>query len=199
MLVLILLSSCYRKTTCPAFQTKYILDEQVLNRKYSLFEADSLPKNGLGKVNKNRNGIHASRSYNVKFNEIKNVEMVTIYPESQEAILVANYGADSLSMDSVLIPSKRYLTTFNNEQLIYNSLFGSLRKPQRDGMELFKDDFKVETNEEAGQEEEKVGFFKRLFGNKRNDRGDKKKEKAEFGDPDEEDLEPPEDHVEDGN
>jgi hypothetical protein len=188
LLVLIFFSACYRKTTCPAFQSQYILDEQALKKKYSLFNSDSEPKQGIGEVKKNKNGIHANRSYAVKFNEIRNVDMVMIYPGSQEAILVANYGADSLSMDSVMIPSRRYMTTFHNEQLIYNTLFGSMRKPQQDGMELFKKDPRVEPEEEAVEEKERPGFFNRLFGgNKKKQRNKEKEERAEFGDPEEED------------
>ena len=194
LLATILLSACHRRTTCPAFQSKYILDEQVLNRKYSLFEGDSLPKNGIGKVKKNKNGIHATRSYALKQNEIRNIDMVTVYPESQGTILVANYGADSLSLDSVMIPSQRYMTTFNNEQLIYNTLFGSLRKPKLDGTELFKDELQVNQEEEEVEQEKKPGFFRRLFGGK-NKKGkeNSEKEKAEFGDPDELNVEPAED------
>lgn len=192
LLVLFFLSACYRKTTCPAFQSQYILDDQVLKKKYSLFNSETEPKKGLGDVKKNKNGIHANRSYASKANEIRNVDMVTIYPGSEEAILVANYGADTLSMDSVMVPSQRYMTTFNNEQLIYNTLFGSLRKPQRDEMELFRDDLKAEPEEEpAVEEEENPGFFKRLFGgkNKKQKEG-RKKEQAEFGDPYDEDVDP---------
>jgi hypothetical protein len=190
-LVLIIFSSCYRKTTCPAFQSKYILDEDVLNQKYSLFDGDSNPKKGIGDVKKNKNGIHANRSYQVKYNEIKTVEMVTVYPDNQNMTLLASVSRDSLMVDSVMTPSSRYLTTFNNDQLIYNTLFGSLRKPKSDGMELFKDDLKVENAENVEPEEEKVGFFKRLFGNKNKKRREVKKvEKAEFGDPYEEDLAP---------
>lgn len=190
LLILFFLSGCYRKTTCPAFQSQYILDDQTLKKKYSLFNSDTEPKQGLGDVKKNKNGIHANRSYAAKSNEIRNVDMVTIYPGSEEALLVANYGSDSLSMDSVMVPSQRYMTTFNNEQLIYNTLFGSMRKPQRDEMELFRDDLKAEPDEEAAtEEEEKPGFFKRLFGGKNNKQKERKKnEQAEIGDPYEEDA-----------
>lgn len=185
-LALVMTTSCYKKTTCPAFQSQYILDEKVLNRKYSLFDRDSIPKNGLGNVKKNKNGIHSGKSYAFKLNEIRSVDMETIYPGSQETVLVANYGADSLAMDSVMVPSQRYLTTFNNEQLIYNTLFGSLRKPQRDGTELFKDDLKSKPDEIEEEEEEKAGFFKRLFGGKNKKRKERKEtESAEFGAPDE--------------
>jgi hypothetical protein len=163
VLALIFLSACYRKTTCPAFQSKYILDEDILEQKYSLFEIDTRPKDGIGMVKKNKNGIHANKAYHVKFNQIKNVDMVTIYPDNQDATLMASLATDSLYADTVLAPSNRYMTTFNNEQLIYNTLFGNLRKPKSDGMELFREDLKVEDKEEV-EEEEKVGFFKRLFG-----------------------------------
>ena len=190
-LVLILFSSCYRKTTCPAFQSKYILDEDVLNEKYSLFDVDFKPKNGIGDVKKNKNGIHTNRGYQVKYNEIKTVDMVTIYPDNQDMTLMARLGSDTLAVDSVMSPASRYLTTFNNDQLIYNTLFGSLRKPKSDGMELFRDDLKVEDKTGEEQEEEKVGFFKRLFGGKKKKQKEVKKvEKAEFGDPYEEDVAP---------
>lgn len=192
-LVLILFTSCYRKTTCPAFQSKYILDQDVLDQKYSLFDVESKPKNGIGDVKKNKNGIHTNRSYQVKFNEIKTVDMVTIYPDNQDLTLLARLNTDSIAVDSVMNPASRYLTTFNNDQLIYNTLFGSLRKPQSDGMELFKDDLTVEDNESEEPEQEKVGFFKRLFGGKKKrDKKVKEIEKAEFGDPYPEDAVPPE-------
>jgi hypothetical protein len=189
---MILLSACYRKTTCPAFQSKYILDEDVLRQKYSLFDIESNPKDGIGMVKKNKYGIHSNKSYQVKFNQIKNVDMVTIYPDNQDATLLASLETDSLYADSVMVPSSRYLTTFNNEQLIYNTLFGSLRKPEIDGMELFRKDLEVEKNEEIEDKEEKVGFFKRIFGGKKKKRKEKKEaERAEFGEPYEEDQQPP--------
>lgn len=198
-LVLILFSSCYRKTTCPAFQSKYILDEDVLNQKYSLFDGESHPKNGIGDVKKNKYGIHANRSYHIKYNEIKSVDMVTIYPDNQDMTLMARLNTDTLAVDSVMAPSSRYLTTFNNDQLIYNTLFGSMRKPKNDGMDLFKDDLKVENKESEEPEKEKTGFFKRLFSKKKKKRKEKvEAEKAEFGDPYEEDQVPVKEEKDDG-
>jgi len=196
-LAMILLSACYRKSTCPAFQSKYILDDDVLKEKYSLFKIDTSPKEGIGMVKKNKNGIHANRSYQVKFNEFNNVDMVTIYPDNLDASLLASVSPDSLYADSVMAPSSRYLTTFNNEQLIYNTLFGSLRKPRSDGRELFKEDLKVE-KEKVEEKEEKTGFFKRLFGKKKKRKERKKEEQAEFGDPYEDEPAPAEEEKEDG-
>lgn len=199
LLLLVIVSSCNQKSTCPAFQSQYILDEETLKQKFSLFESNSKPKNGIGDVKKNKYGISAVKSHNFKYNEFKKVEMITIYPEYQDTILMARNLTDSLSGDSIRITSSRYLTTFNNDQLIYNTLFGSLRRPRSSGTELFKKDLEVQNKEGVEKEEEKAGFFKRIFGKKKKKRKEKElQEQAEFGEPYEEDKEPVEENIDDG-
>mgnify|MGYP001791326801 FL=1 len=83
--VILTLSACQRMI-CPAFQSTFILDDSVRLAQFSLFEGDTAgfaPKQFV--TDKNRYGIMAELSYNKKYNAIKTVEMVTIFPPGEPA------------------------------------------------------------------------------------------------------------------
>lgn len=153
-----------------------------------MFEADSTPKRKLGKVKKSKYGIIVQKSYKKKFNEMKTVPMETIYPDSPDSLMIAWAIPDSLVADSLgnrPVYYSPYLTLFNNDQALYDAMYGHLLKPSSSAMQEIKEDLKVEEPKEVDQERKKKKF--RLFGKK------KEEDPAEGGkktDDDSQDLEP---------
>jgi hypothetical protein len=139
---LLFTAGCYQKVTCPAFQSQYLLDEKAFHDKFTLFNPDSTPKK-MRKVKKDRNGIIIQKSYLAKNNEMKIIPMIKIYPAANDSVAMIT-SADSLRRDSV--PSRahsKYMTVVNNDQLVYNSLYGSfLIKPEKKP-DSFSEELKV--------------------------------------------------------
>ena len=166
--VSILMTSCFQKSTCPAFYSKYILDQQEIKKRFSLFAVDSLPKNGIGFVRKSKFGIIEEKPYWQKYREIKDIPMVTIYPEIVDSILMVRNIADSLGTDSLGIPtSEPFMRNVNYDQLIYNSLYYDLLVPPEEEEELTEEllDQAVEEEELIEGEKPKKGI-KGLFNRK---------------------------------
>lgn len=178
LLLILVIASCHNKITCPAYQSQFILDEEKFKEKFSLFEADSTPKRKLGKVKKSKYGIIVQKSYKRKFNEMKTVPMETVYPESPDSLMMIAWAIpDSLVVDSLgsrPVYYSPYLTLFNNDQALYDAMYGHLLKPSGSTMQEIKEDLKVEEPEVIEQEERKKKKF-RLFGKK------KEEEPAEGG------------------
>ena len=141
-LFMLVSASCFKKWTCPAYQSQYLMDEQVFRNKFSLFNADSTPKNPA-KVKKDKHGIIVQKSYISKNVEMKIIPMVKIYPVTVDTVqMIAS--ADTLGLDSLVLkrPSK-YMTTVNNDQLIYNTLYGSLLVKEEKKPQNLKEELKV--------------------------------------------------------
>jgi hypothetical protein len=165
---MILMASCHNKITCPAYQSKFILDQDIFKEKFSLFNPDSTPKEKLGKVKKSKYGIIVQRPYNKKFNEMKTVNMETVYPESPDSLMIAWAVPDSLSTDSLgggYIYYSPYLTIFNNDQALYDAMYGHLLKTPRSSMQEIREDLKVEEPQKPVEEKERKRF--RLFKKKK--------------------------------
>ncbi len=77
-IITLLLSACHRGMICPAFQSSFILDDSVRTVTFSLFGPDSLPKNFL--VEKGKFGIIEPYTLPQKYNAIKSIQMVTVFP-----------------------------------------------------------------------------------------------------------------------
>ena len=162
---MILVVSCHNKITCPAYQSKFILDEDEFKNQFSLFQADSTPKQKLGKVKKSKYGIIVQKNYKKKFNEMKTIAMETVYPETSDSLLIAWVIPDSLSTDSLGTGRKYhspYLTLFNNDQALYDAMYGHLLQAPRTSRQEIQEDMKIE-EEEAPQVEEKKKKKFRLF------------------------------------
>jgi len=177
--LVILIVSCHNKITCPAYQSKFILDEDVFKEQFSLFEADSTPKQKLGKVKKSKYGIIVKKPYKKKFNEMKTIAMETVYSETPDSLLIAWASPDSLRTDSLgggRIYHSPYLTIFNNDQALYDAMYGHLLQAPRNSMQEIQEDLKVEDQETEPVEEKKKKKF-RLFKKKNK----KEEEPAEGG------------------
>ena len=164
---MILLFSCHNKITCPAYQSKFILDEDVFKEQFSLFEADSTPKQKLGKVKKSKFGIIVEKTHKKKLNEMKTIAMETVYPQTADSLLIAWVTPDSLSTDSLgvgRVYHSPYLTLFNNDQALYDAMYGHLLQAPRSSMQEVQEDLKVESQDpEIVPEEEKKKKKFRLF------------------------------------
>ena len=83
----LLMGACTQRTICPAFQSAFIYDKDVLRKKFSYFQEDSTPK--ILMASKNRYLIAEPVSYRKKLNSLATVEMKSVYP----------VVPDSLTMD----------------------------------------------------------------------------------------------------
>lgn len=154
----------------------------MFKEKFSLFNPDSTPKDKLGKVKKSKYGIIVQKPFNRKFNEMKTVTMETVYPKTTDSLMIAWAVPDSLSVDSLgtrPVYYSPYLTIFNNDQALYDALYGHLLKAPRNYSQEIKEDLKVEESQEEQVEETEKKKF-RLFRRKKKD-----KEPAEGGKPNE--------------
>jgi len=160
-----LIVSCHNKITCPAYQSKFILDEEVFKEQFSLFEADSTPKQKLGKVKKSKYGIIVKKPYKKKLNEMKTIAMETVYSETPDSLLIAWASPDSLSIDSLgggRVYHSPYLTIFNNDQALYDAMYGHLLQAPRSSMQEIREDLEVEDQDTEPVEKKKKKKF-RLF------------------------------------
>jgi len=166
IIVLVLMTSCFHRSTCPAYYSKYILDEKEIEERYSLFAVDSLPKTGIGHVEKSKFGIIEEKPYKHKYREMKDVPMETIYPEIVDSILMVRNIADSTGADSLGMPtSGPSMQNVNYDQLIYNSLYADLLiEPEEEDLTELLEETGEEDGEIDGEEpqKEKRGFFKRF-------------------------------------
>lgn len=163
--LVMLIVSCHNKITCPAYQSKFILDEDVFKEQFSLFEADSTPKQKLGKVKKSKYGIIVQKTFKKKSNEMRTIAMETVYSETPDSLLIAWASPDSLSIDSLgggRIYHSPYLTIFNNDQALYDAMYGHLLQAPRSSMQEIQEDLKVEDQDTEPVEEKKKKKF-RLF------------------------------------
>lgn len=171
LLFLTVIISCQNKITCPAYQSQFIFDEDKFKERFSLFDADSTPKRKIGKVKKSKYGIIVQKTYRKKFNDMKTIPMETIYPENPDSLMIAWAVPDSLSTDSLgsrPIYYSPYLTIFNNDQALYDAMYGYLLRPSRSSMQEIREDLKVEEPQEPVEEKKKKRF--RLFRRKDKDK-----------------------------
>jgi hypothetical protein len=167
--LVILIVSCHNKITCPAYQSKFILDEDEFKNQFSLFDVDSTPKQKLGKVKKSKYGIIVQKPFKKKFNEMKTIAMETVYPETSDSLLIAWVIPDSLSTDSLgagRVYHSPYLTLFNNDQALYDAMYGHLLMAPRSSRQEIQEDMKIEEQETQPVEEKKKKKF-RLFKKKK--------------------------------
>ena len=157
----IFMVSCHNKITCPAYQSKFILDEDEFKNQFSLFEIDSTPKQKLGKVKKSKYGIIVQKQYKKKFNEMKTIAMETVYPETSDSLLIAWVIPDSLRTDSLgggRVYHSPYLTLFNNDQALYDAMYGHLLQAPRSSKQEIQEEV-VKNSLETAEKiiKEKIG------------------------------------------
>ena len=97
---ILILSACHRGMICPAFQSSFILDDSVRMIQFSVLQPDSLPKEFL--TDKGRFGVIESLSYPKKYNSMKTVPMVTVFPPGEPISQDSAY-VDPLSSPNPLV------------------------------------------------------------------------------------------------
>jgi len=186
--LLLALSACTQRVTCPAYQSSFIHDKEVLKKRFSYFEQDSIPKVFTASTSKNRYLVAVPQSYRKKLRSLQTVEMKRIYPQRPDSLKgKPNYPdppvdstavlADSLSTSTDLTPAdSAYAITkkkekYNVDQDNYMWYFREvLVLPDvRAAVEANKRAKEKPKVEENGAKEEKKGFFKNLFKKNKSD------------------------------
>jgi hypothetical protein len=120
-------------------------------------------------VKKSKYGIIVQKPYKKKFNEMKTIPMEPVYPATADSLLIAWVVPDSLATDSLGGASpvyySPYLTIFNNDQALYDAMYGHLLRAPRSTRQEIKEDLKVEEPAEPEGEKKKKKF--RLFKKKK--------------------------------
>lgn len=201
--------SCKPSKICPAYHSYFILDPDVTRTTFSLFGADSLPKDpksDLWQIDKKKVGIADDIAYRKKLRKQAIISMESVYLKKEDPFenQLAMAEMDSAMIDSLqqVRLDNQYQDFYNYDQIIYLHYFGEyLPKPKpnddiRDDLEPEEETMISDDEQPAEVEpEEKKGFFKRLFGKKKN------KDKKEVSQEDEESVgdDDPIDEEEDDN
>lgn len=163
----IVVISCAERAICPAYQSAFIHDKVALDRHFSYFGEDTLPKNQLT-ASKDKFLIIERVPYKKKVRSLNTVPMQTIYPVLDDStalsgdvqMLTEMDVVDSLALDSAVQNELPWKEKFNVEQEFYFHYFNDILvyPEERAQAELDKKD---KGGEMKGA---KQGFFKRIFG-----------------------------------
>jgi len=164
-------AACQQKMICPAYHSYFILDVEETRKTFSLFGADSLPKD-TWKVDKEKYGIAKSKPYNKKLNEMRTISMNSVYlplEDPFEQFRREYPGADpDAAIDSAAVLAKsRGDDDFQNiDQMIYLHHFGKYLPSKISREEQLKMDMKQdeplipsEPSSEPTKEKKRKGLF----------------------------------------
>jgi hypothetical protein len=154
------IAGCNRNMTCPAFQSQYLIDEQARHDQFTLFNPDSTPRYD-GYVKKNKHGLGVQKSYVRKTNEMRTIPMVKVYPQVSDSIGML-HSSDSSRIDSAGNRPSPYMTVVNNDQLIYNALFGAMLMKKKQQKENMSEELKAKPDS-VSTGEESTGKKKSIF------------------------------------
>ena len=166
----IYLLSCSERTICPAYQSAFIHDKDVLDKHFSYFGEDTLPKD-MFTASKNKFLVIDKVSFRTKERSLNTVEMATVYPVLDDstalkgdAMMLAEQDiVDSLTLDSVALYELPWKEKFNVEQEFYFHYFNDiLVYPEERALAEQEKEAKKAANP-ANEEVEDQGFFKRIF------------------------------------
>jgi len=142
-------TACQQKMICPAYHSYFILDVDETRKKFSLFGADSLPKQKWD-VDKEKYGIAKEVSDEKKNSEMQIISMNSIYNKIEDPFeIFQREFAESDSMiyidsASIMAKSQNYSDFQNIDQMIYLHHFGKYL-PRRGGIgDQIKEDLKQE-------------------------------------------------------
>lgn len=178
--VILLVQSCTERVICPAYQSAFIHDKTALEKRFSYFGEDSMPK--VLEASKDRFLIIEPVSYRRKLRSLQTIPMTDVYPEVEDSIAFADEfylaerdlseieSADSLAQrlqDSVYVISLKK-EKFNVDQELYLwYLKDYLVYP--DVRLLQEAEMRANTPQTV---KEKKGFFRKLFGKKNKDKAE---------------------------
>ncbi len=174
VIALIFVQACTERMICPAYQSAFIHDKKALEKRFSYFGEDSMPK--VLEASKDRFLIVEPVSYRQKLRSLQTVPMTDIYPEVEDSVafedefylaerdLAEVETADSTVTapeDSVYVISLKK-EKFNVDQELYLwylkdfLVYPDVRLMQENSLKA----------SQSAESKEKKGFFKRLFGKK---------------------------------
>ena len=144
-------TACYRRT-CPAYHSYFILDDSVRRQMFSLFGADSLPKEPK-EVKKTNNGLIQYVSNNKKSRRQRIIRMKKVYP----GVLMPtdSVSGDSLGLDSLLLAQGDLVSS--------DSLLAVPDTLLAEGQEAQKAAYKYGYNPKDNFKEDQV-FYNQQFG-----------------------------------
>ncbi|MEP2772365.1 MAG: hypothetical protein ABJH05_09460 [Fulvivirga sp.] len=181
LLLFLAMQACTERMICPAYQSAFIHDKDALDRHFSYFKEDSTPK--ILSASKDRFNIIEPVAYRKKLRSLQTIAMVDVYPQEDDSLAFddeielaeRDYGYDSTAVisedtvataaDSIYMISLKK-ENFNVDQELYLWYL-------KDFLVYPDVRLQMEENAEVAAAEEKKkkgisGFFKRLFGGKKN-------------------------------
>lgn len=189
LLLGVFILSCSERTICPAYQSAFIHDKNTLDKHFSYFGEDTLPK-PMFTASKNKFLIIDRVSYRTKLRSLNSVNMETIYPVLDDstalqgdAIMLAEMDVvDSVALDSAAVSELPWKEKFNVEQEFYFHYFNDiLVYPEERALAKQEEDAKKGTSASTS-EGEKQNFFKRIFSKlfKKGDKGTTDEESSDI-------------------
>ena len=162
----IVVISCAERAICPAYQSAFIHDKATLDRHFSYFGEDTLPKNQLI-ASKNKFLIIERVPYKKKVRSLNTVAMKTIYPVLDDStaltgdvqMLTEMDVVDSLALDSAVQNELPWKEKFNVEQEFYFHYFNDILVYPEERAQA-----EMDKKEKGGTKGAKQGFFNRIFG-----------------------------------
>ena len=184
LFVLMMAASCsIERTICPAYQSAFIHDKATLDRHFSYFGEDSMPK--IYEASKDKHLLIDPVTYRKKMRSLQTVQMKDVYPQQPDSVLFNDEFSEaeldpslevgtvdstglmaSAAGDSIYVISLEK-EKFNIDQELYlwylrkYLVYPDVKLQMEENAELNKNDV---------PKEEKQGFFKKLFGGKKKDK-----------------------------
>ncbi len=176
-----LLSACTQRLACPAYQSSFIYDKEVLRQKFSYFKEDSTPK--MLTASKSKYLIAVPESYRKKYRRMQTVEMKPVYPvlpdslkeqddfrlAEQDETDSAAIGKDKVEPGDSIYAITKTKEKFNLDQDLYMWYFREMLVLPDVRAALEKKSEKKAEEPEKAAEKKSGGVFKSPFKKKQND------------------------------
>lgn len=189
LILIIIVSSCAERAVCPAYQSAFIHDKSTLDRQFSYFGEDSLPKVQLT-ASKNKFLLIDKVPYKKKVRSFNTIPMKTVYPVLEDSTLLAGDVqmlaemdvVDSIALDSTIQNELPWKEKFNVEQEYYFHYMNDiLVYPEERAQAVI--DAKNSKSKMKGESNKKTNFFTKIFGSlfkkdKKSDLADSETEKS---------------------
>lgn len=192
LIVAVAFSACTQRMICPAYQSAFIHDKATLDRKFSYFGEDSMPK--ILEASKDKHLLIDPVTYRKRMRSLQTVEMKDIYPQEPDSLAFNDefalaeretksgdlYDSAALVADRPFEPDQETAAADSSGVYVISLKKEKFNIDQELYLWYLKDflvypDVKLQMEQEeknnpnAGQQSgEKQGFFKRLFGGKKN-------------------------------
>lgn len=181
LLLFLAMQACTERMICPAYQSAFIHDKDALDRHFSYFKEDSTPK--VLSASKDRFNIIEPVAYRKKLRNLQTIAMVDVYPQEDDSLAFDDeieYAERGYGYDSTAVISEDTVATAADSIYMISLKKENFNVDQELYLWYLKDflvypdvRLQLEENAEVVAKEEKKkkgisGFFKRLFGGKKN-------------------------------